>query len=265
MALEQKSLSVYSKQEEGNKPFSNFKKPWSVKEKRCFHRISSGCKVAFYQKKRLRCITLTSSDVANTENDISRDVKVLIQRIRRKYPDFEYIRINVLKDNRWHVHMLYKGSFMPVRWLKYQWSVLHQSPIVYITEMDGSYGLVNYFARQYLASQEGELTYMSYSQGWLFRGAVRVWKACLCSCRDYSHTHWDTRYGESRGFWHFSVDIKKALYIWNVVLYRFVFSKDTGFYIFDDCVDLDDFGLNADFNVLKTVCKYCGRYKPMEV
>ena len=214
----QRTLFNYSNVRDLKKPFSNFRKPWSCKEKRCFHRISSGCKIAAYQKKRLRCITLTSSNVANTENDISRDVDVLIKRIRRKYPDFEYLKINVLKDGRWHVHMLYKGSFMSFRWLKYQWSVIHHSPIVYITEMDGSYGLVNYFARQYLASQDGEFTYMSYSQGWIFKGCVRVWKEVLRSCRDYSHTHWNTRYGESRGFWSFNVDLGLVLRRWNEVL-----------------------------------------------
>jgi hypothetical protein len=214
----QRTLFNYSDVGDLKKSLSvkDFKKPWSVKEKRCFHRISSGCKIALYQKKRLRCITLTSSDIANTENDISRDVDVLIKRIRRKYPEFEYLKVNVLKSGRWHVHMLYKGSFMPFRWLKYQWSVIHHSPIVRITEMDGSYGLVNYFARQYLASQEGEFTYMSYSQGWIFKGAISVWKRVLRSCRDYSDTYWDFSHG---GFWHFSIDLKKVLSEWNRMIY----------------------------------------------
>ena len=79
-------------------------KKYSPKEGRTYQRIASGQTLAKYQKKTLRFFTLTSANEAD-ENDISRDTDVLIKRIRRKQPEFQYFKTNVYKDSRWHVHL----------------------------------------------------------------------------------------------------------------------------------------------------------------
>jgi hypothetical protein len=195
------------------------KEPMSKKNKRAFQRVSSGHYLARLRNKKIRMITLTSSDVAVSENYISRDVDVLIKRIRRKQPDFQYWKVNVFKNGRWHVHMLYVGKFLTKKWLSYNWNSIHNSYIVDVCFIDDSRSVASYVANQYLSNQEGEFTRMSYSQKWLFKGAVGVWKNICKAFRncDYKKAY----FNEIFGCWVYPVDIKKALKEWYSVLSRY--------------------------------------------
>lgn len=196
------------------------REPMSSKSKRAFQRVSSGHYVARLQHRFLRMITLTSSDVAVSENIISRDVDVLVKRIRRIDSTFQYWKVSVFKDGRWHVHLLYKGEFLPKEWLVDNWKSIHQSYIVDICRLDDSRSVASYVSNQYLSNQEGEFTRMSYSQGWMFKGAAVVWKR-VCEAwrnKDYDRAYFDVRFG----CWVYPVDIKSALREWSSVLYRFV-------------------------------------------
>lgn len=191
--------------------------PLSLKNKRNYHRIKSGEYLARLRRQTLRMVTLTTSDYAKNDNDFSTDIDTFFKRWRRKDPNLDYWKINVKKNGRWHCHIVYKGSYVTHGWLKYNWGAIHNSYIVHICCLNTNRSIANYVANQYLSSQDGEYTRMSYSQGWLFKGAVSIWKQICSKCRDY------TKGVYKYGLFFYPVKMKYALNLWNDFLYRTVF------------------------------------------
>jgi len=145
---------------------------WSPKQRRAYHRIMSGYKMAQFSKQRLRFMTLTTSNEGR-DNDIKRDFNVLVKRIRRHYGRFEYIRVRTSEGNG-VLHVLYRGTFIPRSWLKKQWSDIHASWLVDIRDTQRYH--CSYIINQYLCSQSSFVRYSCTTQ-WIFRGAVKQWTA----------------------------------------------------------------------------------------
>lgn len=176
---------------------------WSPKQKRAFHRIMSGLFVAKRQGLPIRFLTLTSSDDSppfSEHNDSFRSLKQKIQRttvaklfhagyisfndIRRYYPNkgmaeplrFDYFKVHTNEGNGVY-HILFKGDYIPQKFIKDWWQHKHNAWNVNIKKCWGSKKQVaGYVAGQYLADQEESFTRYSWCRAWLFSGAVQHWK-----------------------------------------------------------------------------------------
>lgn len=148
---------------------------WTPKQKRGYHRILSGLKVARNTNTRLRFMTVTTS-FENKDTDIQDSARILIKRIKRRSPTFEYYRVKTNEGNG-VLHFLFKGAYIPQKWLSNQWNEIHKSPIVDVRNVDlGGRGVAAYLVTQYLATQDkATYTRMSWSWGWVFKGFVGRW------------------------------------------------------------------------------------------
>jgi hypothetical protein len=190
-----------------------------LKSKRYFQRISAGQYLAKLHKRPIRFVTLTSSDQAK-QNDISRDVDVLIKRIRRKDKTFQYWKINVLKNDRFHIHLLYTGKYITKKWLSYNWRKIHNSYIVDIKHPDNNKSVASYLITQYLADQHATYTRMSYSKRWIFPKAVQIWKNIITSVKNcYYYNTIQRKYYKNRIEVKWKQIMEIILKIWHKVLY----------------------------------------------
>lgn len=172
---------------------------WSTKQRRAFQRILSGIKRANNEGKRLRIITLTSSvEKRSKQHEMGKAWQVLRKRISRQFGmSIEYYRLRTNEGNG-VLHIIYKGGFIPQRWLKNAWNEIWESPIVFIQALRGEKRLARYLVTHYMAghSYQGVFVRGSWSWGWVFRGFVRTWRRVLST----------------------SVDMQTAIYTWNVLL-----------------------------------------------
>ena len=139
--------------------------------KRCYHRVISGLE----KDSRCRFVTLTSS--LTSKNFIQQDLRRLIMRLKRKGVLTDYIRvIESTKSGLQHVHMIYRGQYIPQPVLSALWSEIHQAPVVDIRSVKPS--------RHHLRGAAAELAkYMakeschrySWSWGWVYKGFVKTW------------------------------------------------------------------------------------------
>ena len=140
--------------------------------KRCYHRVISGLE----KDSRCRFVTLTSSP--ESRNFIQQDLRRLVMRLRRKGVLVDYIRvIEKTKSGLDHVHMIYRGSYIPQPTLSALWLEIHQAPIVDIRSVRASKHHMKGAAAElakYMA-KEGCRRY-SWSWGWVYKGFVRTWK-----------------------------------------------------------------------------------------
>lgn len=200
------------------------KKIPSAKPQRIFHRITSGQKLARYQHKKIRFLTLTTSNQAKTK-DLSRDIDVLIKRIRRKQPNFQYIKLNTNEGNG-VIHLIYKGKYITKKWLVWNWNDIHASYIVDIQNCDNDKNIASYLLSHYLSSQKCSYTYMSYSKKWLFPGAIIKWKEMLKEEKDrYYYNPVQNKYYYKRTEILFKEILSKAITQWNNLLYQQTFTQ----------------------------------------
>ena len=150
---------------------------WDRKRNRAYHRILSGLKKANYNNKRIRFLTLTTSNIVHYP-DLKNDFQVLVKRIRRKYGDFEFFRVKT-SEGFGVIHLVYWGCFIPQKWLSYTWLDIHNSPIVDIREIDNKLkNVARYIVSQHIAGQE-KLIRSSWSWHWVYPRFVRDWKNIL--------------------------------------------------------------------------------------
>jgi hypothetical protein len=197
-----------------------------MKRKRYFHRISSGQKLAMFKKKTVRFITLTTSDKARTL-DISRDVDVLIKRIRRRDPTFQYWKVHTNEGNG-VIHLLYTGDFIPKRWLVANWNDVHSSYIVDIRKCYNEKSIAHYLMNQYLSNQACSYTRMSMSKHWIFPGAVKRWRNIWTGVKSrFFYNPIQDKYYKNKIEILFKDILKLAIEIWNCVLYNMSFKQTT--------------------------------------
>lgn len=148
---------------------------WSKKQRRCYQRIMSGVYVATTRGRNIRFITLTSSK-DSCYSSMYGDFRKLKYRIKRRYGDFEYLKVNT-NEGYGVIHLLYKGVYIPQRWLSETWDEIHNSPVVDIRFMRGGIdGLGAYIVSQYLSDQRTSFIRYSWSWGWVYCGFVHYWK-----------------------------------------------------------------------------------------
>jgi len=164
---------------------------WDKKQRRCYQRLLSGIKKGFYDNERLRFMTLSSPspfavgnyndfDGYKQELQLSKDFQTLRKRILKAWGfKMEYCRVRT-DEGEGVLHLIYKGKFIPVEWLRENWEDIHSAPMVDIQEVVGSTSkkVAGYIVSQHLAGQYGYVR-MSWSWGWVCRGFVKKWKEII--------------------------------------------------------------------------------------
>lgn len=140
---------------------------------RVFQRLITGVKVHRAAGRRIRFITLTSSDQSPV-GDLNKNFNILVKRIRRRYGVFEYCKVKTTEGNG-VLHMMAVGKFMAFKWLQEQWKQIHKAFIVNIKEVQrkGDYRLAGYLI-PYIGHHDQ--TRLSYSWGWLWKGFHLTWR-----------------------------------------------------------------------------------------
>ena len=142
---------------------------YSRKQRRFYGRCMSG----LTRPGVVRLMTLTSSTAS--PDDIHRSFRVLKERIRRRWP-FEYITVREHTDSGLaHLHIVYRGGYIPQAWLSTAWAEVHQAPIVDVRMGGKAAGMAKYLTKYVGKTIEGR--YWS-SWGWIYRG-WRIVHGCL--------------------------------------------------------------------------------------
>jgi len=149
---------------------SPFQSEWTKTQRRLYHRTLSGFEFAKRFGDQIRVLTLTSSP---DSPDIHHSFEVFKKRIRRKFGRFEYLSVKEhTKDGLVHLHICYRGCFMPQSWLSASWNEIHRAKIVYIAKLR-SWNLAKHLARYFI--KEGFGRFWS-SWSWVYRGYLKDWK-----------------------------------------------------------------------------------------
>ena len=138
------------------------------KRKRAFHRIMSG----LHRDGRYRFLTLTSSP--ESPLDIQRSWRKFTMRLQRRgLLKDGYIRVTeYTHQGRPHYHIIFRGSYIEQRWLSHIWAIVHEAPIVYISDVRSKRGISGYLAKYMAKDNQGRL---SWSMAWLYKGFVKAW------------------------------------------------------------------------------------------
>ena len=150
---------------------------YTKKQRRAFQRLISGLTVGKSRRERLRFMTLTSSP-ESVGRSLNADFRALKMRILRKYHfKMKYWKIRTNEGNG-VLHIIFRGKYIPQKWLSAQWADIHKSPIVDIRSLyetrKGLTGIVFYLVGNYLAKQSFER--MSWGYSWVFPAFVSYWK-----------------------------------------------------------------------------------------
>ena len=136
---------------------------YNKKQRRAFQRLMSGLTVGKSRNQRLRFMTLTTSDQAKDlgfHKKLNDQFRALKMRIYRKYKfKMKYWKIRPNEGNG-VLHIVFRGKFIPQKWLSSKWTDLHKSPIVDIRSLyetpRGLKGICFYLIGNYLSKQSFE-------------------------------------------------------------------------------------------------------------
>ena len=159
--------------------FQSSRFSWSSKQKRFFHRLSSGLTRAMFKGDRVRFLTLTSA-VGSNPARLSKDFQVLRKRIEHAFGVLlQYCKINTSEGNG-VIHALFVGAYIPQEWISKAWSEIHNGSVVVdirevrLCKKSDVKSMGRYLVSQYLARQSYER--MSWSWRWVCRGFVGIWR-----------------------------------------------------------------------------------------
>ncbi|MGD6935229.1 MAG: hypothetical protein ACQCN5_13595 [Candidatus Bathyarchaeia archaeon] len=154
---------------------------WNKKQKRAYHCAISGLKRCKALGYKAFFLTLTSSPKTN-HPDLRKDWDILVKRIRKLFPDFQYVKVETFEGYD-VIHALYHHAFedwaysdIPA-WFSRAWSEIHQAPIVWNSIVGEKYSIkkVSAYFCQYMNSQRGFFR-RSTSLNWIFAGYRKKWK-----------------------------------------------------------------------------------------
>ena len=153
---------------------------YTKKQRRAYQRLMSGLTVGKSRHERLRFLTLISS-LESAGRNLNADFRALKMRILRKYHfKMKYWKIRTNEGNG-VLHIVFRGKYIPQKWLSEQWTEIHKSPIVDIRSLyetrKGLKGIVFYLVGNYLAKQSFERVSWGYS--WVFPAFVSSWKRLI--------------------------------------------------------------------------------------
>jgi len=152
---------------------------WSVKQRRGYRRALSGLTIGRGVGADLRFLTLTSSP--RSPRVVQKSLQILVKRIRRMFGKFEYCYVRS-SEGHGVLHLLYRGCFIPIAWIRHAWYEIHGAFEGWITRVEdrkgGIGGISRYLVTQYMSSQSGYVR-GSASRHWIFVGESRVFRRLL--------------------------------------------------------------------------------------
>ena len=84
----------------------------------------------------------------------------LVRMIRRKYGKFDYIRVRT-QEGGGVLHILFKGCYLDVDWLRKKWKKLHSATQLYITHCYGFLNRISGYLAYYMGRQLANFSYSS--------------------------------------------------------------------------------------------------------
>lgn len=162
---------------------------WTKKQKRAYHRIRSGDKVARILKIPIKHLVLTTSPQGKNRN-LSKDFQILRKRIlRRFHTSLPYCKVNTNESNGVMHVLIRTKTFLPQRWLSAQWLDIHKSSYIWIKQPPND--VARYVVTQYIPDQGSSFARCSWSHTWVCKGFVKAWYAILHQTRDWKHQRWN--------------------------------------------------------------------------
>jgi len=158
---------------------------WSRSQKRLYQRVLSGFECAKKGRDFVRVMTLTTA--AGGPNDIHSSFEMLKKRIRRQFGRFEYVAVKEhTKEGLIHLHLVYRGQFIPQTWLSQNWYDVYRARVVWIAKLY-SWKFAKHLARYFIKEGFGRY-WMSW--GWVYRGFVKDWQIIVSRYRDNAVKVW---------------------------------------------------------------------------
>lgn len=147
-------------------------KDWhpSSKSRRCYHRVISGIE----RGGTLRFLTLTSSN----ESPLScqRDFRALYMRLKRRGLIEGYIKVPELsKNGKQHLHVLFRGKYIPQKLLSEWWQQLHQAKVVDIRRVNSDVDKRKLASDMASYMSKANLYRYSWNWTWVWKGFVKDW------------------------------------------------------------------------------------------
>lgn len=158
----------------------------TTKSRRCYHRVISGIE----RGGSLKFLTLTSSPTS--PHDIQKSWHTLKARLDRRSLIKGYIKVpEHTKLGFWHLHVLFRGSYIEQQLIGEWWKQIHGAPIVDIRPIKHirtNSRIAGYMAKYMCKENAGRY---SWSWGWVWRGFSRDWqwlKRMYYKAQDYHYT-----------------------------------------------------------------------------
>jgi hypothetical protein len=167
-------------------PFPN--QPWSRRKKRFFQRAMSGIEIAWGNREEVRFLSLTSSPESP---DLHGSFAAFVKRARREFGRFEYVAVKeYTQSGLAHLHILFRGCFMPFEWVKANWSDIHKAKIVYLEKVYGKKREVACYLAKYLGKESLSRYRFWCSSKWCFRGFVGFWRKTVHAYQEQAVRKW---------------------------------------------------------------------------
>ena len=124
----------------------------------------------------IRLVTLTSSDDAPP--DIQRSWRILTARLRRRWPDMQYVRVKeTVEDGREHLHVVVRCRYVEYAYIRAAWDQIHLSSVTDIRKLKkkaiDSVKVASYLCKYLVKDLSSRL---SPSRWWLYPGACKDWQ-----------------------------------------------------------------------------------------
>jgi len=165
---------------------------WSRRQRRLYHRAMSGIEWATARGLELRGMCLTSSlDSPKDRVEFRRNWHVLVKRLRRRLPEFEYIaNTEFTSSGLMHLHVVYRGGFINQKWLSATWQELHRAKIVYIQHFRGGKKRLGAYLCKYFSKTSDPKNRYWWSRRWVYRGFVKDWRWLVRNYGDQAVARW---------------------------------------------------------------------------
>ena len=151
---------------------------WTRAQKRAYHRVMSG----FHQPGQYRFVTLTSS--LNSKRRAQDSWRVLKERLRRRGLLEAYFCVPEFTESGLvHLHLIFRGSYIPQKLLSKWWDEIHQAPVTYIRLIRFTRKAVARYVSKYV-SKDLDFRW-SCSWNWVWKGFCRSWEQLKRTARMY--------------------------------------------------------------------------------
>jgi hypothetical protein len=201
------------------------------RQKHVFWLLKGGFELARINSESVRFLTLTTSD--DSTRDIHASFEKFVKRVRREFKRFEYACVREWTVRGYpHLHVLFRGCFIPQKWISETWADLHSSCIVDIRKVSSIDSAVNYLMKYLVKDGNCIEGHVKCSDG-VIRDLREARRLMRLAKRDGVALQW-TCSQRFRAFWYSSGWIfKGARKAWRLIIKAWI--RQSGFYADEQC------------------------------